>query len=303
MGTDIYIHRWAAIASYLPQRTDNDIKNYWNTHLKKKLQKMNNNNQGHDDEDNQHDNKINQIGASEPPNSSSSASKGQWERKLQTDIHMAKQALCEALSLNNNNQSPFLSNHNYNYNNILTPSSSSTTSKPTTATYASSADNIARLLQNWMHKSPKSSSDITTTTASTRASCSFDNMTSTKFTGIGATGYSTPSDEGRTPEGGGLIDPFFGFNHSSNNNYSSNSDVTMDDHKAVNVFNTSRYPSNNIYDQDDESVLFHEDIVDEQKPNLSLLEKWLFDDAATAANTTAAVGQPQYDDLLINMSF
>ncbi|WVZ88179.1 hypothetical protein U9M48_034726 [Paspalum notatum var. saurae] len=36
----IIVHlQWAAIASYLPQRTDNDIKNYWNTHLKKKLKK------------------------------------------------------------------------------------------------------------------------------------------------------------------------------------------------------------------------------------------------------------------------
>ncbi|KAH7864709.1 hypothetical protein Vadar_032843 [Vaccinium darrowii] len=29
--------RWAAIASQLPRRTDNEIKNLWNTHLKKRL--------------------------------------------------------------------------------------------------------------------------------------------------------------------------------------------------------------------------------------------------------------------------
>lgn len=33
-------NRWSAIASHLHKRTDNEIKNYWNTHLKKKLIQM-----------------------------------------------------------------------------------------------------------------------------------------------------------------------------------------------------------------------------------------------------------------------
>ncbi|XP_062030585.1 transcription factor MYB106-like [Rosa rugosa] len=32
-------NRWSAIAANLPRRTDNEIKNYWNTHLKKRLAK------------------------------------------------------------------------------------------------------------------------------------------------------------------------------------------------------------------------------------------------------------------------
>lgn len=30
-------HRWSSIATRLPGRTDNEIKNYWNTHIRKKL--------------------------------------------------------------------------------------------------------------------------------------------------------------------------------------------------------------------------------------------------------------------------
>ncbi|BAF09143.1 transcription factor MYB106 [Oryza sativa Japonica Group] len=33
-------NRWSAIATHLPKRTDNEIKNYWNTHLKKRLARM-----------------------------------------------------------------------------------------------------------------------------------------------------------------------------------------------------------------------------------------------------------------------
>ncbi|KAL8229362.1 hypothetical protein R6Q57_014262 [Mikania cordata] len=33
-------NKWSTIATHLPGRTDNEIKNYWNTHLKKKLIQM-----------------------------------------------------------------------------------------------------------------------------------------------------------------------------------------------------------------------------------------------------------------------
>jgi len=116
------LRRWAAIASYLPERTDNDIKNYWNTHLRKKLKKIN---QTGDDNEIE-ENSIPQV-------------KGQWERRLQTDIHMAKQALCEALSLDK--PTPILAENQ-------------------TSPYASNTENIARLLEKWMKK-PENSDEMT----------------------------------------------------------------------------------------------------------------------------------------------
>ncbi|KAK6159913.1 hypothetical protein DH2020_003294 [Rehmannia glutinosa] len=65
-------NRWSAIASHLPKRTDNEIKNYWNTHLKKRLTKM-----GIDPMT--HKPKSHALGSGEPKDIANLSHMAQWE--------------------------------------------------------------------------------------------------------------------------------------------------------------------------------------------------------------------------------
>ncbi|KAL0346051.1 UNVERIFIED_CONTAM: Transcription factor [Sesamum radiatum] len=124
--------RWAAIATYLPQRTDNDIKNYWNTHLKKKLKKF------------------------QSPN-----------------LDNPQMPLSDHLSTVPYNNHQFMSK-TYSTNdeiNIKNQSSSSSglisrqlshdqNPSSLSSSYASSAENISRLLETWMKSSNRENGEL-----------------------------------------------------------------------------------------------------------------------------------------------
>uniref|UniRef100_A0ACD5W5Y4 Uncharacterized protein n=1 Tax=Avena sativa TaxID=4498 RepID=A0ACD5W5Y4_AVESA len=123
-------NRWAAIASYLPRRTDNDIKNYWNTHLKKKLRKQQ---------------AMGAIFAPPPGSSSATAASSNFDHHdmiSKVDDHSyGAHAACSNTELiaRHHRPSPFAAD--------------ATTDVCSSSSYASSVDNISKLLDGFMKSS------------------------------------------------------------------------------------------------------------------------------------------------------
>lgn len=190
---------------------------------------------------------VDQEGHSSSP--SQSQSKGQWERRLQTDIQMAKQALSEALSLHKPThvfpETKPLTSH-------IHPSPYPTKPNPS-CSYASSYENISRLLENWT-KTPNSAETNTPNSFSnnmvTTGSSSSDGAHST-------TNACTPPDH--------AFDSLLSFNSSKS-----------DGSRSVYVVEESNNLRANCFFQDHQ----RKTNVESHQVPLTFLENWLFDDGA-----------------------
>ncbi|PUZ43517.1 hypothetical protein GQ55_8G016300 [Panicum hallii var. hallii] len=151
-------NRWAAIASYLPQRTDNDIKNYWNTHLKKKLKKHQ---------------AIGAIFAPPPPSEPSIIPTTAGAGHVDLHHDMIVNPLPKGNSLR-----PASCSNTAEVSQLIARRSpfAATDGDSSSSSYASSMDNISRLLNGFMKSSPpqNDAADIKPSATDVNPSLSFN---------------------------------------------------------------------------------------------------------------------------------
>nr|ASR18101.1 R2R3MYB16 [Ginkgo biloba] len=89
-------NRWSAIATHLPKRTDNEIKNYWNTHLKKRLLQMGIDPVTHKPKSDS----LNVVGTQSTNGSSTLSHMAQWESaRLEAESRLARESKLRAKGL------------------------------------------------------------------------------------------------------------------------------------------------------------------------------------------------------------
>ncbi|KAE8657422.1 Transcription factor MYB51 [Hibiscus syriacus] len=99
-------NRWSVIASYLPKRTDNEIKNYWNTRLKKRLSNM-----GIDPST--HKPKTDASSTSNPKDTSNLTHMTQWERtRLEAEARLVRESRQRLASTSSAPPPPLMNNKN-----------------------------------------------------------------------------------------------------------------------------------------------------------------------------------------------